>query len=587
MNGEKRLRTFAMAVCCVAFAMTVRGEMPVLTPADGKDVVEVHDLVDDLIAFTNYSRTAEIVAFDRLPRANVLHSWKGLGVTVLKTVRFEREGTAEHFRREVGFLAFQSGADGIWIPNAKDMPENWREALRRGRKDRELIDYLDSLRAQAEKSPDGLIRIEANRVTFFFAWMSADWENLDCLRLEVVAWAKRMEQLLGLPAKDLPTDYEPEIEPAGVAFKPYDELPSEPPKVALTDMCCSLDLGGGLSFLANNAWFTLTWTTTNGPALKDGTMPGGSVDFHLCIPGKAPGDWLPYRFHVDLDPDWTAPRAPGTGRINRASRFRPFAIAYGAINSRVLTWPQLRTFGPECPDPRPAVGWGGNRKDNRVLGGYYVSLTVNWPSFYGFWPGQTDNRQDVWYVGVDRTPESSAPIARRIVWPRGASKLNFMRYARLIGTRGITIDYQRELDRTLGVWSLGWRERYYTFPKTERPTFYRGDRESDAMFCDRILQPLFDRNENMRDAIWDDDRHRPTFGNLPAQVREDILRNLPRLIHLSYEVGRLRRDYLRDRFAGKEPPVPSPKKAKDESETPKAPDADFNEDAIQLDDKEF
>ena len=158
---------FFLTLGTLAVVVPALGGMLVMTPADEKNVIEVNDFIDEQVAFTNYAETAEIVAFERMPRRNLLHSWKGLGVTLLKTVRFEREGTAEYFRRQVGFLAFQEGADGIWIPNAKDLPANWKEALKRGQKDRELLDYLASLRDKAAKSDDGLIRIEANRVTFF------------------------------------------------------------------------------------------------------------------------------------------------------------------------------------------------------------------------------------------------------------------------------------------------------------------------------------------------------------------------------------------------------------------------------------
>ena len=102
----------------------------------------------------------------------------------------------------------------------------------------------------------------------------------------------------------------------------------------------------------------------------------------------------------------------------------------------------------------------------------------------------------------------------------------------------------------------------------------------------RILQPILDLNENAWQAVWTDKEHKPTFAKLPERVQYDILKNLPRMIYMSPRVGLLRRDYLRDRYAGKEPPEPPPKK-EPENAAPKAPDADFDEDAIQLDDKEF
>ena len=581
---------FFLTLGTLAVVVPALGGMLVMTPADEKNVIEVNDFIDEQVAFTNYAETAEIVAFERMPRRNLLHSWKGLGVTLLKTVRFEREGTAEYFRRQVGFLAFQEGADGIWIPNAKDLPANWKEALKRGQKDRELLDYLASLRDKAAKSDDGLIRIEANRVTFFFGWMPAAWENLDCLRLETVAWAKRMEQLLGLPAKDLPVDYEPEIKPAGVDFRPFDSLPIEPQQENLKDVFSSVRLGDGLSFSANRQGFSITWSTTNGPTLKQWHFPGGTFDFRLYIPGKKAGGYLPYRFHCDLDQVWTQPMAPATGRsgflFGTDARFKPYSIAYAAWCPRVNVHPNLRSYGPDYPNPRPSLSVNGNRQGKKELGGYHVTLSFSWLSFYGLWPAMKDGVQDVWYVGVDRTPESASPVVGRIVWPRGASRLNFKKFSSGISTGGITGIYKEELARTYDVWMLGFRERYFPFPQTDKPTYYRGERASDEMFMNRILQPILDLNENAWQAVWTDKEHKPTFAKLPERVQYDILKNLPRMIYMSPRVGLLRRDYLRDRYAGKEPPEPPPKK-EPENAAPKAPDADFDEDAIQLDDKEF
>ena len=89
---------FFLTLGTLAVVVPALGGMLVMTPADEKNVIEVNDFIDEQVAFTNYAETAEIVAFERMPRRNLLHSWKGLGVTLLKTVRFEREGTAEYFR---------------------------------------------------------------------------------------------------------------------------------------------------------------------------------------------------------------------------------------------------------------------------------------------------------------------------------------------------------------------------------------------------------------------------------------------------------------------------------------------------------
>ncbi len=91
--------------------------------AAGKMPLVVSDeFADEAVAFTNWAENASAVAFAQLPRSHLMHTWKLLGVKTLKTVRFEPEGSADHFRREASFSAFRQGADGIWLPDYADLP---------------------------------------------------------------------------------------------------------------------------------------------------------------------------------------------------------------------------------------------------------------------------------------------------------------------------------------------------------------------------------------------------------------------------------------------------------------------------------
>lgn len=557
---------------CIMMAEVLPFVAPVCAPvcasvcaADARQVVEVSGLDDERIAFTNFAETAEVVAFEKLPRPHLLRSWKALGVTVLKTVRCEPDGTAEFVRRQVGFLSFQEGADGVWLPGEADLPENAREAVRRGRTDREILDYLASLRDRAAKSEDGLLQVEARRVTFFFGWMPAAWENLDCLRLETVAWAKRLEQLLGLPAKDLPVDFEPEGASSNVVSRPFLSFSSLPQR-KMPGLFGTLALGNGLSFSSDRTGFSFSWSATN-----------GTSDVCLCLPGSRPDDCLPYHFHVDLEPTWRGPMAPATGRkgflFGTDARFRPYSIAYGAKNPRVTVWPQVRTYGPDYPDPHPELAFDGKR----------ATLKFSWLSFCGHWPAMTEGRQDRWQFGLARACGPTNVCS--VVWPSGQPKRTFRQLAAGISMREVTERYAEELARTEGVWSLGFRERLFPFPQTAKPTFHRGERESDEMFLSRVVQPLLDQNANAWKVIYTDKDRESKFAQQVARVQDDIIRHLPRMLHLSTRVGELRRDYLRDRFAGREPPVPDKPSARESS--PSAPDVDFDEDGLQLDDKEF
>jgi hypothetical protein len=554
--------------------------------ASGKAVLaESGEPVDDAVAFTNFARFASAVAFERLPRLNLLHSWKGLGVKVLKTVRYRAEGTAEHFRREAGFTAFQDGADGLWLPNAAAMPAAFRAALDEAREDWRILLYLRRLRDQAAASADGIVRTDANRVTYWFGYMPAEWENLDCLRLECVAWAKRMEQVLGLPAAKLPVTYPDPPATESIRFEPFTDLGVQPQEVVLkgTDGR-SILLGDGLEFRADYVGFSLAYSTTNGPELAKWSVPGGTLDFRFYLPGEQPGEWLPYRFHCDLEKAWTEPRAPAVGRggwlFGTDERFKPYSIAYGVPTIRIQPWPRLRSYCPGYPDMRPSLAVVPNPG-----GGWRAVVSVNWLSLYGHWPMQEAGIRDVWCVGFDRSPDTGRPAAFRLVWPKG-SAAEFRKFAARINTGNLSSIYKTELNRTIEVWMTAFRERYYPFTKTANPCYNRYDLDSDEMFRARLVQPLVDANDNAWQILWTDKEHKPKLDMQPEAVKLEIWKMLGRMLYLSHDVGRLRRDYLAGRFAGQVPPEPE-KKVDHRRQTPVGPDLDDGGVDIQLDDMEF
>ena len=553
--------------------------------ASGKaPLVEADDPVDDAPAFTNYARVSGAVAFGRLPRLNLLHSWKGLGVKVLKTVRYSSEGSAEHFRRQAGFEAFQDGADGLWLPNAAQLPANFRAALDEAREDWRILLHLRELRDKAAASDDGIVRIDANRVTYWFGYMPAEWENLDCLRLECVAWAKRLEQVLGLPEADLPVKCPEKPIPESFRFEPFADLEVQSREVTLKEPDGrSISLGDGVNFRADYAGFSLVYSTTNGPELAKWSVPGGTLDFRIYLPGKQPGEWLPYRFHCDLEKAWTGPRAPAVGRagwlFGTDERFKPYSIAYGVPNIRIRPWPRLRSYGPDYPDMRPSLAIEPNKG-----GGWRAAVNVSWLSLYGHWPMQGEGIRDVWCVGLDRSPDTGKPAAFRIVWPKG-SAAEFRKFAGRINTGFLSSIYTTELNRTYEVWMTAFRERYYPFAETAKPCFNRYDLESDKMFLERLVQPLVDANENSWQIVWTDKEHKPKLDSQPEVVKMKIWKMLGRMLYLSHDVGLLRRDYLAGRFAGQVPP--EPEKKPEDIRRPLGMDLEGGGVDIQLDDIEF
>lgn len=554
--------------------------------ASGKKVlVEDHDLTDYARPLEKWGATAAAVAFDAPPPAHMLHTWKGLGVTVLKTINFDPEASADRIRREVGFLAFQSGVDGVFVTSSKSVPDCFKAAYKEAKEDWRILSYLKELSDKAAKHPDSKVWIESRRVTYWFGYMPAGWENLDTLRLETVAYAKRLEQLLGVKPADLPVTASAPIKPQTTDFKPYGDWPEKPFQKKLDRLGSTVDFGNGLLFSADANGFSISYKTTVGPTLKQWASPGGAMDCRVYVLGKN-GAYLPYRFHVDLDPVWhTKERAPARGRgsflYGIDERFRPYSSAYGVSRPRVQTWPRLGEYGPDYPNPRPGMELKGNKE-----GGWTATVRVSWASLYGHWPMQRKGKQDVWFVGIDRAPNLEKPIAGRVLWPKGHGDY-FMKLAAGISTGTMTGFYKEELNRTYEVWMTALRENFYPFAKTEKPTFHRYDFESDNMFRERLLQPLLDQNANAWEVVWTDKEHKPTFAKQNDAVKAAILKNLGRMFYLSHATGLLRRDYLVDRFAGKEPPKYVKKVDNSKELSPDSPDADYNGDDIQLDDKEF
>lgn len=581
MRQTKRL---ALVAILGALVLPAWAELRCFAP-DGK-IVEVNEIIDDEIAFAKHAETAGVVAFDRLPRPNILHSWKSLGVTVLKTLRNDPEMSPERFRREAGFLAFRDGADGIYLAGAKPAGD-YARALDEAKEDWRVLEYARSLGDRAMASDDGLIRIEGRRATYYLQGIfPADWENLDCMRLECTAWAKRLEQILGVSAAKLPTTVPANPLPEFATFKPYDA--AAPDTVNVGGEGKSVKLGEGLEFRWDAIGFSLTVETHKGRELpSQWASPGGALDFRIYIPGKKPGEWLPYRYHCDLNPLLKGTvRAPARGRgsflYGTDERFIPYDQAYESHNNRVMEWPRLRTHGPDCPDLRPRL-----TIEPVKGGGYRASLRVDWLSLYGRWPMQgSGTRGDTWFVGVDRMPDGGEPIAVKLIWPKPNATL-FERFCGRFAPGAITTIYKEELARTNERWLLGLRDHYYRFLKTKEPCYNSGDYESDEMFRTRLEQPLVDANMAAWEMIWNDKDHpNPTLRKQTPAVQASIHKMLGRMLYLSHTVGLLRRDYLAGRFAGKVPPEPAKKKDNSDA-SPATPDADFDEEAISLDDKEF
>lgn len=562
-----------------------RTAVAALRAAGKLPLVEDREVTDERPALTNWADCAAAVAFDVPPRRHLLHSWRSFGVAVLKAVRDDREMSADRFRREAGFMAFQDGVEGVWlVPGERALSPSKRRALDEARTDIRLLLRLRELADKARAHADGNVRIEARRADYWIGWMPVEWELLDILRLETAGYVRRLEQLLGLPASDLPRVRSAPIEPQYEPAMPYAEGGALPVQHKLKELGrASLDLGDGLSFSADWRGFTLKWGVTNLAELANWKGPARALDFRLYIPGPKAGEWLPYRFHVDAEPRWTGPRAPAVGRegwlFSTDERFRPYSIAYGVRARWVTLWPRLRDFGTDYPDPQPSGGWSADAKKNVGT----ATISVSWLALFGHWPMQKQGRHDVWFVGLDKSPATGRPVAARILWPKGHPD-SFWRFAGMLGTGGITEAYKQELSRVRDTWQTAGQEMGYPFVRTAEPAYCRYDTDTDTVFFNDLVRPMLDANEPAWQLVWTDKEHpNPKFKSEPQNVQRLILSNLGRLIHMSYATSALRLKYLEDRWKGELPPPYEPKAEEKTAE----PDADYDPDALKLDDVEY
>ena len=556
-----------------------------LSPArsDGLKPVELSG--DRRADWLRYAATAEACAADELPNASILASWKKLGVRMLKRVAWDPECSPEFIRRKAGFLAIHEKADGVWLVGEENFPDSWKRALAEAKIDVDVTLYCKKLaeKAIAQRAVNHKIWIEGRRVLWFLDWMDFASENLDTLRLEFVCYAKRLEQLLGLPARDLPLVVGQPLATDCERFEPLAGRDVTHVPVAI-EKRTEVKLGEGLSFRSGTSGFGFTISSSTG---AKGVWPGGVGSFRMYL-ADGRGSYLPYEFRIDLSPVATN-RAPvdAYGLWFLDERWgRGVLHLYASPRNWRLTPVARRSTGAGYPALRPRFDFRWNESG----GGWSLRLDFSWLSVYGLWPSMRNGVSDHWFVSLDALPGIPA-TACRLDWAKGRDT-NFKTLAAGITCGEITERYAAQLAQTEGVYHRWHDERLYGFAKTEKPTYQRSDAESDRVFWERVVEPMMDANRNVADITHtstDKDNH-----VIPAPlerqnetVRLVVMKSLGKLFDFAERVSVARRDYILQRYAGQMPPEPPKRKPPEGVSAITAPDVDNDDDALQLDDKEF
>ena len=543
------------------------------------------ELTGDMRAdWLGHAGEAETCVVDVMPAEHILNQWRHLGVKILKRIAWDPECSAERFRRAAGFLAVREGADGVWLVGEERFSAAWKQALSEAKTDVDVACYARSLAEQAlgRREKDNKVWIEGRRVLWFFKFMDVESENLDTMRLEFICYAKRLEQLLGVTPKELPLA----VAKSGTEDDRFVPLADRSPShVAVSlDRTTPVELAEGLTFSYNRGGFGFTIVSEKGTA--DSEWPGGRGSFKLYLPGDR-GAYLPYEFQIDLTPVETN-RAPDDcyGLWFLKERWgKGIKRLYADPTVWRLRPVARRSYGAAYPKLSPRFDFKSDGK-----GGWTLNLSFSWFSLYGFWPSMRNGIVDKWYVSLDELPGVPS-AAVRMDWAKGR-EINFKKLAASISCADITKRYAEQKAQASGIYHLWYDERLYGFAKTETPTYQRCDPESDKMFWERVVEPMMDANQNLEEITYtyqDADHHwvPAPFEKQSEVVKDQVRKSLGKLFNLADRVSLARRDYILQRYAGEVPPEPPPKKPPEGAAALTAPDVDNDDDALQLDDKEF
>ncbi len=551
-----------------------------LTPQDAQKlkVAEANDPRHD---FQNLGMDSEAIAVRRLPMGNLRHTWRELGVKIYQHVDWDDEGSAQFYRRQLGFKPFMGKADGVLLdrPEAK-LPAHAKAALAAAKDDVKLLERLVELAEKAAKSANHKIRIEHRRVLHFLSDTDTSKENVDTLRLDTLELIRRLEFLLGEKDGGYDKYYElPKLGTRPEAFKPYADVTPMPEGVKPKMNGERVQLADGFFFSVNPEKYSFGFTVEN----PQGKLVRGRVgdDFNeftmkLTIPGPEKGSWNSYKYRFRSLPLPMTPLAPQEGSYFMAvqidDRFEHEVPVVATVPNQdwSRTYPKLVAAG------KLAKG---------AKGGWQLSMDFNMMPMFDNFPMTRDGIVDVWYVEIDKLPGVAGPVLRRISFPKGDKRIREKTYFANFNTGAFTRLYLGPYNEANDLVSRAWSERHYGF--LESPTFHLFSRQSDCVFERDVVGLLKGDVANLCEALWDDKNHpHPKIKKMNEAKRNAALAQAGKLVHYFEDVSEARRDYVLMRRRGEMPEVakPKPKKAVEKLSAPDM-DAEASDDITLEDDK--
>lgn len=432
-----------------------------------------------------FDAAVETAVYRELPARHLVRTWHAMDSKVLLLVPFDRESTAEYFRRRCGFVAWRGGADGVLVPDELSAP--FAEALKAAKEDVATCERLAALAEKCRTKPEPL-RTEGRRAKAALHLMRVKTADLDCLRLENVVRAERLAKMLGEPcglerAVPRPFADEPEMNVDTTGFT----------ELRLDFDAKSVAGGGEIPVKVSAAPFLLRFQGKGERALAKPPFPGGRWKARLWI--QTEDGFLPYRYELYLRRPDELPvpvRRPAAPYCNLERRFGP---VYGEepYCDRVKDVP-VRTRSPDYPDLLASVSASHVGET-----GWLVTFSLKLDGLFRRLPSVTPGRADVWYLELD--DDRGRATRLKLVWPtpadRTAAEANRARLMKGIDLKKIEDEFR---DRVLGSSEDKRRETSLVEEWTETSSltgfgFEPSERESDRAFYETCVKKLLDEKE--------------------------------------------------------------------------------------------
>lgn len=402
-------------------------------------------------------------------------SLRRMGGEVFERVAFDPADTPDHFRLRAGFYAaLLPDRDGAYLPDAKDLPAPYARALELAAEDRKVALRLGELVELGMSGTNRLVGADARRAR---QWSDRvfGWRDLgaDDLRLELGAWIRRLEAVLGLEHEASPQAL------GSLGERPAYEIPATLAKVQVGSSVSSvpLDPAGDVRFSCNYRTFSLAFSATSSPVrvtLTFDTLAAPRFCHEVVFlppPPTAPADLPP------------PASFPARGLMNGVEPHFVAPPAWRAVPHE----PYSRTY------PNPSFSWRG-----RVLSG---SLD----GFGPLAPMAAAGRRSRWRVTVRDAKGTLCDCV--LVWPAGSeASQREGRLARTGGRDGLEKSWQKAVDGLFARYAASALEARYRFVSVGERCFEIGDVASDDLFWQAYAKRFWLRRptpERLETLAWD------------------------------------------------------------------------------------